>query len=83
MKKNYSLKILWSEAVRLSEVTQLIQKPPMTKCKSQIEVVTNWQHTDEASPAFKRLMMLLLRERIGNGEKATERESNRPNYQVL
>ncbi len=27
---------------------------------SQIEVVTNWQHTDEASPAFKRLMMLLL-----------------------
>jgi hypothetical protein len=47
---------------------------------SQIEVVTSWQHTEEVPPAFKRLMMLLLRERIGNGEKATERESNRPNY---
>ena len=45
-----------------------------------IKVSTNWRHTDEASPAFKRLMMLLLKERIGNGEKATERESNRPNY---
>ena len=50
---------------------------------SQIEVVASWQHTQEVSLTFKRLMMLLLQERIGNGEKATERESNRPNYQVL
>jgi hypothetical protein len=47
---------------------------------SQIKVVTNWQHTQEANPAFRRLMLLLLQERIENGEKATQRESNRPNY---
>ena len=30
---------------------------------SQIKVVTNWQHTEEVSPALKRLMMLLLEPR--------------------
>ena len=47
---------------------------------SQIKVITKWHHAEEVPSEFKRLMMLLLQERIGNGEKATERESNRPNY---
>ena len=28
--------------------------------RSQIEVVTDWQHTQELTPAFRRLMRLLL-----------------------
>lgn len=28
---------------------------------SQIKVVTKWDYTEEPSPAFKRLMMLLLK----------------------
>ncbi len=31
--------------------------------KCQIEVVANWQHTQEVSPAFKRLMTCLLQPR--------------------
>jgi len=34
---------------------------------SQIKVITNWQHTEQPSPAFKRLMNLLL-------QKGKERE---------
>lgn len=34
---------------------------------SQIKVVTNWQHTQESNPAFKRLMSLLLQK--GNERK--------------
>jgi len=49
---------------------------------SKIKVSAHWQHTQEISPAFIRLMTVLLRERIGNGEK-TRRESNRPNRSVL
>ena len=53
------------------------------KSQKDSQIKVDWQHTEEVSLAFKRLMMLLLRERIGNGEKATGRESNRPNHQVL
>ncbi len=28
--------------------------------RSQIEVVTDWQHTKELTPAFRRLMRILL-----------------------
>ena len=31
--------------------------------KCQIKVVASWQHTQEVSPAFKRLMMCLLQPR--------------------
>jgi len=48
---------------------------------SQCKVITNWQHTQEVSPAFKRLMMLLLQERNGNGEQR-RREDNRPDNQM-
>ena len=27
---------------------------------NQVRVVTNWQHTQELTPAFRRLMVLLL-----------------------
>ena len=30
---------------------------------SQIKVVTDWKYTQEISPAFRRLMMLLLKPR--------------------
>lgn len=35
----------------------------------QIEVSVNWQHTEEVSPAFKRLMSLLLQK---NNERKSE-----------
>jgi len=50
---------------------------------NSLEVVTRWQYTAEASAAFKRLLALLLKERSENGEKTTERESTRRDYQVL
>jgi len=31
---------------------------------SQIKVVTHWDYTEEVPPAFKRLMMLLLKPRV-------------------
>ncbi len=45
------------------------------------KVVAHWKHTNVVSPAFIRLMTMLLQERIGNGEK--RRESNRPDNSVL
>jgi len=67
VKRNYSLKILRSKAVQLTEVTQLKQKLPETKSKSQRnsqikKVVTRWDYTEEVSPAFRRLMLRLLLE---------------------
>ncbi len=35
-------------------------KTGMSQKDIQIRVVTNWQHTQELSPAFRRLMVLLL-----------------------
>lgn len=49
--------------------------------RSQLTVVARWQRSEEISPAFRRLMMVLLRERTENGEKTT-RESTRPDYQM-
>ena len=34
------------------------------KTYTQIKIVTNWQHTEEISMAFRRLMALLLRQKI-------------------
>ena len=42
---------------------QTVKSKKNSQRDSQIKVVTNWQHTDEVSPAFKRLMMLLLSDR--------------------
>jgi hypothetical protein len=56
-------------------------KPNKSRSDSQIEVTVNWHHTQEISPAFIRLMTILLRERIGNAEK-TKRELSRPDNQV-
>jgi len=53
-------------------------KPNKSRSDSQLEVTVNWRHTQECSAAFKRLMMLLLEEKIGNGEK-TKGENQRPN----
>ena len=36
---------------------------------SQIEVVTDWQHTQEVTPAMRLLLMLLLRPRGKNEVK--------------
>lgn len=49
---------------------------------SRIEVCAYWQHTKAVSPAFVRLMALLLQERTGN-EENTRRESDRPDHSVL
>lgn len=38
------------------------------KC-DQIEVITDWQYTQEISPAFKRLMTIILGERISRVAK--------------
>lgn len=44
--------------------------------KSQIEVVADWQHTQELAPAFRRLMRLLLKPspQLNNG-KAVNNEN--------
>ena len=34
-----------------------------SKKHSQIQLVTSWKNTQEHSPAFKRLMLLLLKDR--------------------
>lgn len=39
---------------------------------SQIEVVTNWQHIEEVSPAFKKLMSLLLKPRSETNNRKEE-----------
>ena len=46
---------------------------------SKIAVITNWQHAQEVSPAFKRLMALLLedKEREISDEQRDSRESHR------
>jgi len=49
--------------------------------KNQIEVVTNWQHTDEASPAFKRLMMLLLKPKDNCPVETMRADEERQNEQ--
>ncbi len=41
---------------------------------NDVRVKVDWQYTQEVSPAFKRLMMILLQERVENGEKANKRE---------
>lgn len=51
---------------------------PESQGNSQIKVITNWQYSEEVSHGFRRLMLLLLQERTGNGEKTTERECDRP-----
>ena len=63
-----------TQAKRLVKVWNKIDK------KIRLEV--KWRYTKEPSISFKHLMMLLLKERNGNGEK-TQRESKRPNYQML
>ena len=44
---------------------ELAQELPRNKGKNQtgdhIELVAHWQHSQEMSPAFKRLMAILLR----------------------
>ena len=42
-----------------------VKNTPKSQKHSQIEVVTDWRHTKEISPAFKRLMILLLKPRNG------------------
>ena len=42
-----------------------VKNTPKSLKLSQIEVVTNWRHTDEASPAFRRLIALLLEDKEG------------------
>ncbi len=44
---------------------------------SQIEVVTNWQNTDEASPAFRRLIALLLEDKEGK-RSDEQRDARKP-----
>jgi len=39
---------------------------------TQVQVVTRWDYAEEASPAFKRLMMLLLKP-LGNKSAETLR----------
>ena len=44
---------------------------------SQIRrVVTNWQHAEQPSPAFARLMLLLLRPREANTSKEEKEAEN-------
>ena len=52
---------------------------PKSQGHSQIIVVTDWQVTQEMSPAFRQLMLSLLKERTENGENTAKRESDRPN----
>ncbi len=39
---------------------QAIKSKKSSQRDSQIKVVTRWQHTQEPSPAFRRLTVLLL-----------------------
>jgi len=48
---------------------------------SQIKVVANWQHTQEASPAFKQLMMLLLKPRSNQSVETLWPEEEHQNEQ--
>ena len=52
------------------------------KKNSPIRIVANWQHTQETTPAFKRLMMLLLQppdnQRIEISRADEEHENEHP-----
>lgn len=50
-----------------------INKSSKNQRNTQIKVVTNWQYVEESSPAFRRLMMLLLKPRVEetNGKSTT------------
>lgn len=39
---------------------QAVKNKKSSQRNTQIKVVTSWQHTQELSPAFRRLMRLLL-----------------------
>ena len=43
------------------------------KSRKDSQIKTDWQHTEEVSPAFKRLMLLLLKDR---GEKSGVKKQN-------
>ncbi len=45
---------------------QRVKNTPKSQKHSQIEVVTNWQHSKECNPLFGRLMSLLLQKPKGN-----------------
>jgi len=58
------------------------QPTPKSERDARVTVNTDWQHTEEMSPAFTRLMTILLRERIENGER-TGAEPTGPDYPML
>ena len=53
----------------------IIQRAHRSKNQRDNQVVTNWEYTEEPSPAFKRLMMLLLSPR-DNQVEDTGKEDN-------
>ena len=48
---------------------------------SQLELTTSWQYTEEASPAFKRLVMLLLKPRNNQSVETLWPEEEHQNEQ--
>jgi hypothetical protein len=54
---------------------KVIPPQPIVRSKrdSAIIVYANWRRTKKISPAFKCLMTLLLRDKIKDGQEATEK----------
>ena len=48
---------------------------------SQIKVVTHWQHTEEVSPSFKKLMMILLKPGSSQQAETAKKDKERQNEQ--
>jgi len=56
-----------------------VKNTPKSQKHSQVEVVACWAHTEEASPAFKRLMALLLENK--GGKRSDEQRDARKSPQ--
>lgn len=41
----------------------------------ELKLTTSWDYTEEVPPVFKRLMMLLLKERVSDGDREKQKPS--------
>ncbi len=58
---------------------QRVKSKRSSQRDSRIRVVTNWQHTQEVSPAMRRLLMLLLRPRGNHPVETVRTDEERQN----
>lgn len=57
-------------------VTDLKKDKLSNKSRIDSEIMVTWQHTQELSPAFRKLMALLLRPREANTSKEEKEVEN-------